>query len=380
MSWSIKLLTIRGIPIRVHATFVLILLWAAYIGLNTRADNVGWAQGVAFMVGFILLLFVCVVLHELGHSLVAQVFGVKVQDITLWPIGGVARITRMPEQPYQEFLIAAAGPAVNAFLAFVLCVAALVWIGPDRLGQLALSVLLGEPLALGLGGQTLVLLLAANNALLVLFNLIPAFPLDGGRLLRSFLAVFMPFGRATRVASWLGQAVAVLMTFVAVISGGFFLGIVAVFIFVAAWGERQQVIASQRLHGLTVRQAMQPLGVRLHPLEMLGDVAVRAAALPQTAYLVVDAGKLVGVLTRANLLAALRKTGPSARVAQHLSRGFARLVPDDPLGAADEQLAQARPSVAVVVEGGQAVGLLSRIDIARLAETMEAFPQARPRE
>ena len=379
MSWSLKLLTIRGIPIRVHVSFVLILLWAAYIGLDGRAGGAGRAGGVAFMVAFTLLLFVCVVLHELGHSLVAQVFGVKVQDITLWPIGGVARITRMPERPYQEFLIAAAGPAVNIFLAFVLAAAAFVWIGPDRLAQLVLSVLLGEPLALGLGGQALVLLLAANNALLVLFNLIPAFPMDGGRLVRSLLAAFMPFGRATRVASWLGQGAAVLMGIVAVMIPSFFLGLVAVFVFVAAWGERQQVIAGQRLHGLTVRQAMQPPSARLHPLETLGEAAGRVAALPLAAYLVVDAGKLVGILTRADLLAALRKAGPSARVAQHLSREYVRLGPDDALGAADEQLARARSPVAVVIEGGQAAGLLSRADIARLAETLEAFPQALPR-
>ena len=380
MSWSLKLLTIRGIPIRVHATFLLILVWAAYIGLNMWSGGAGRAQSVAFMVAFTLLLFVCVVLHELGHSLVAQVFGVQVRDITLWPIGGVARIARMPERPYQEFLIAAAGPAVNILLTFSLVIAALVWIGPRQLSQLILSVVQGEPLALGLSGQTLLLLLAANNALLVFFNLVPAFPMDGGRLLRSFLAAFMPFGRATRVASWLGQGIAVLMGLAAIFAGSFFLGLVAVFIFVGAWGERQQVIAGARLHGHAVRQAMQPTGAQLHPLETLGEAAGRVAALPQAAYLVVDGGRLTGILSRYALLAALRRTGPTARVAQHLDRAFIRLGPEDTLIAADEQLAQARTPVAVITERGQAIGLLSRADIARLAETLEAFPKALLRE
>jgi Zn-dependent protease/CBS domain-containing protein len=380
MSWSLKLFTIRGIPIRVHATFLLILVWAAYIGLGMRSGSAGWARGVAFMVAFTLLLFVCVVLHELGHSLVAQVFGVQVRDITLWPIGGVARIARMPERPYQEFLIAAAGPAVNIFLTFSLGAAALVWIGPPQLSQLMVSAMVGEPLALGLSGQALLLMLVVNNALLVFFNLIPALPMDGGRLLRSFLAAFMPFGRATRVASWLGQGIAVLMILAALLTGSFFLGLVAVFIFVGAWGERQQVISGARLQGLAVRQAMQPIGAQLHPLETLGEAAGRVAALPQAAYLVMDGGALTGVLSRSVLLAALRRGGSTARVAQYVDRTCVRLSPDDALAAADEQLAQAATPVAVITEGGQAVGLLSRADIARLAETLEAFPKALPRE
>ncbi|NTW35062.1 MAG: site-2 protease family protein, partial [Syntrophobacteraceae bacterium] len=111
MSWSLKIITVHGIPIRVHLSFLLIVLWSAYIGLSGGSSE--WLRGAAFMVVFTLLLFLCVVLHELGHSLVAQLFGVKVHDITLWPIGGVARLAKLPERPYQEFLITAAGPAVN---------------------------------------------------------------------------------------------------------------------------------------------------------------------------------------------------------------------------------------------------------------------------
>src|SRR5450759_4829526 len=118
MSWSLKLATVRGIPIWVHISFLLIVLWAGYQGLRTSlyaGGGPGWAM--AFSVLQVLLLFACVVLHELGHSLVAQVFGIRVQDITLWPIGGVARMARLPERPSQEFLMAVAGPAVNVLLA-----------------------------------------------------------------------------------------------------------------------------------------------------------------------------------------------------------------------------------------------------------------------
>ena len=378
MSWSLKLFTIRGIPVRVHGSFLLILLWAAWLGFNTRAA--GWPLGVLFWVVFTLLLFVCVVLHELGHSLVAQLFGVTVQDITLWPIGGVARFVKLPQRPYQEFLITAAGPAVNFFLAILFGVVAFAWIGPGRLIAMVTSPYQLERLLTGVSAEAMLIMLALNNLLLALFNLIPAFPMDGGRLVRSVLAAFMPFGRATKLASWLGQGAAVLMGVAALQVPSLFLGLVAAFVFVAAWGERQQAVTTDHLRGVRVSQAMQPIGVRLYPLEMLGAAAGRVAALPQAAYLVVDAGKLLGIASRHDLLAALRKAGPAARVGQHYTRAFVRLAPDDTLIDADERLAQAQPPFGIVIADGQVVGLLGRGDIARLAETLESYPAALPRE
>ena len=258
MSWSLKLFTIRGIPVRMHGSFLLILLWAAWLGFNTCAA--GWPLGVLFWVVFTLLLFVCVVLHELGHSLVAQIFGVTVQDITLWPIGGVARIAKLPQRPYQEFLITAAGPAVNFFLAIIFGVIAFAWIGPGRLIAMVTSPYQLERLLTGVSAEAMLIMLALNNLLLALFNLIPAFPMDGGRLVRSVLAAFMPFGRATKLASWLGQGAAVLMGGAALLTSSLFLGLVAAFVFVAAWGERQQAVTTDHLRGVRVRQAMQPIG------------------------------------------------------------------------------------------------------------------------
>ena len=378
MSWSFKLLTIRGIPVRVHGSFLLILLWAAWLGLRMR--GAGWPLGVMFWVAFTLLFFGCVVLHELGHSLVAQFFGVKVQDITLWPIGGVARIVKLPQRPYQEFLITAAGPAVNLVLAVIFGAAALAWIGPARLLDTVTTPYQLERLLTGVSAETMLVMLSLNNLVLAIFNLIPAFPMDGGRLVRSVLAVFMPFGRATKVASWLGQAAALVMGLVGLLTGNLFLGLVAVFVFIAAWGERQQAVTADQLRGLRVGQAMQPLGVRLHPLESLGVAAGRVAALPQAVYLVVDAGRLLGILSRHDLLAALRKAGPTARVGQYYGRAFIRLALNDLLTDADEKLAQTQPPFGIVIQDGQAIGLLGRGDIARLAETLESYPAALPRE
>ena len=238
-----------------------------------------------------------------------------------------------------------------------------------------------ERLLTGVSAEAMLIMLALNNLLLALFNLIPAFPMDGGRLVRSVLAAFMPFGRATKVASWLGQGAALMMGLAGLLTGSLFLGLVAAFVFVAAWGERQQAVTTDHLRGVRVRQAMQPIGVRLHPLETLGVAAgAGGCALPQAAYLVVDAGKLLGIASRHDLLAALRKAGPAARVGQHYTQAFVRLAPDDTLIDADEKLAQAQPPFGIVIADGQVVGLLGRGDIARLAETLESYPAALPRE
>lgn len=371
MSWSIKLITIRGIPIRVHATFLLILLWAAYIGLANGAGN-DPIRDALFMVIFVALLFLCVILHELGHSLVAQLFGVKVQDITLWPVGGMARIANMPQKPFQEFLITAAGPLTNLLLALGLGALALIWIGPQTLADMLSDTLRTGRLNTAMDAQTLLLLLAANNVILAVFNLAPAFPMDGGRLLRSLLAAVMPFTTATRVASWIGQGAALAMAVFAAFTGSLSLGLVAVFVFVAAWEERRQTRLTTDLGGLVVRQAMQPLGPRLHPLQTLGQAATQTLTAPQTAYLVVDAGKLIGIITRGELLAALRRAGPEARLSQTVPPRFAVLGADDALVDAQGRLQE--QYVAVVVEEGRAVGLLSRADIARLAEVLDAHP------
>jgi stage IV sporulation protein FB len=373
VSWSIKLFTVRGIAVRVHASFLLILLWAAYTGLSESAGG-DWLRGAGFMVAFVLLLFACVVLHELGHSLVAQLFGVRVQDITLWPVGGVARMTKLPEKPYQEFLITAAGPATNVLLAIGLGALTLTLIGSNRVLNLVFYPQLLERFLAQMNGRALLFLLVANNVILALFNLVPAFPMDGGRLLRSALAIFLPFTQATQVASVVGQGLAAVMGIVALLTGNFLLALVSLFVFLAAWQERQQVVTSDHLRGLRVRQVMQPIGRRLHPLQTLGEAVALAAASSQAVYLVVDGGRLVGVVGRGDLLAAVHRAGPAARVLQHMSREIPQLRPDDLLTEVD------RARVAVVVQEGQVVGTLAPSDLARLAQALDAWPGAAGRE
>jgi Zn-dependent protease len=312
-----------------------------------------------------------VVLHELGHSLVAQLFGVRVQDITLWPIGGVARMAKMPEKPHEEFLISAAGPATNILLALILGLALAVWVGPRQ----TLTMLTSPWLLVQTMGRTdarsLLFLLTANNLILALFNLAPAFPLDGGRLLRALLAVFMPFAAATRVASIVGQAAASLIVLGAALTGNLLLILVGLLIFMSAGQERQTVRANASLRGLKVRQAMQPIGPRLHPLTTLGEAARTVGALPQAAFLVVDAGRFVGLVGRNDLLAGLRKGGALVRVMQCLRPDIAQAGPDEDLLDVQARLMDRHAWVAVVVEDGRIAGLVSAADMARVAELRE---------
>jgi Zn-dependent protease len=373
MSWSFKLLTIRGIPIRIHASFLLVLVAAVVSGLMNGGD---WLRSSAFMLVLVLLLFACVALHELGHSLVAQQYGVQVRDITLWPIGGVARISRLPAKPYQEFLITAAGPATNLALALLFGALALTWIGPDQVLRLAASPRMLNRFLASQAVQPLVLLLAINNLTLALFNLIPAFPMDGGRLLRSILALFLSFRRATLFAALLGQALAIVMAAVGLLNGNFLLGLVGVFVFIAAWQERRQVLVTESLKGVAVRRAMRPIGLRLNPELSLGQAAAQAAAMPQPAYLVVDGSRLAGVLVREDLLSAVRKNGPAAPITPYIQRSSLLLGPEETLDVALQRITQSQIGLALVVDSGQVIGTVNQVDLLNLAEVLRAHPGA----
>ncbi|SFE08343.1 site-2 protease family protein [Roseivivax sediminis] len=219
MTWSFPIGRLLGSELRVHNTFFLLLVWVA-----ASAWSAGGAVAAAVNVAFVLALFACVVAHEFGHALMARRFGIATPDITLLPVGGVARLARMPRRPGQEIAVALAGPAVNVVIAAVL------WLA---VGQLEMAnVLSADGTVAGFAGR-----LAALNLWLVIFNMIPAFPMDGGRVLRATLAFFMERGRATRIAALLGQTIAVVFAAWGVYSGGLLLVLIGVIIFLAARAE-----------------------------------------------------------------------------------------------------------------------------------------------
>jgi Zn-dependent protease/CBS domain-containing protein len=303
MRWSIKLFDVGGTAVRIHLTFFLLLAWIAVIhwGRGGAAEAI---DGVVFIVA----LFVCVVLHEFGHIVAARRYGISTSDVTLLPIGGVASLERMPEKPGQEIVVALAGPAVNLVIALVLVFLLGAEFDLSQMAQLqqAQSTLIGR--------------IAAANVVLFVFNLIPAFPMDGGRVLRALLALGLGYTRATRVAASIGQGLAVVFAFLGLL-GNPLLVLVAVFIFLAASGEAGYVQARDYTRGYLAAHAMITAYQPLHPNATADDAAALLLRTTQQEFPVVDgSGMLRGVVTRDALIAALQEKGGNTPVIDFMQR------------------------------------------------------------
>ncbi|HOW66208.1 MAG TPA: site-2 protease family protein, partial [Verrucomicrobiota bacterium] len=287
-----------GIDVYIHFTFLLLL---AFIGLSRglaqRSMEAAW-DAMLFFAG----LFVCVLLHEYGHALAARRYGIGTRDITLLPIGGVARLDRMPDKPWQEFVVALAGPAVNVVIGAALWVG--LWIGGYWQPLASLSAT---------SGNLLERLLAAN-VFLVLFNLLPAFPMDGGRVLRAVLAMRINYSRATRIAARIGQGMAALFGF-AGLFGNPMLLLIALFVWIGAAQEAAAVEMKTSLAGATVRQAMLTDFKTLSPGQTLADATRLLLDGSQQDFPVVESGSVVGILAHRELFLALREQGDTAMVA-----------------------------------------------------------------
>ena len=240
MRWSLKIAQVAGIGIFVHWTFFLLLAWVVYSYMSAGEKGSVALEGVIF----VLAIFACVVLHELGHAMTGRHFGVQTRDITLLPIGGVARLESIPEVPMQEFWIAVAGPAVNVVIAGVLLV---IWFIAGDVARARDVTLVGGPFV----GRLIVV-----NVMLVLFNLLPAFPMDGGRVLRALLATRMSRVRATHVAATVGQFMAILFGIAGVFSGQWMLLFIALFVYLGAQAESHMVEMRSLFKGARVRDAM----------------------------------------------------------------------------------------------------------------------------
>ena len=291
MKGSLSLGRVAQINIKVHWTFLLIFVWVVFAELEQGGDF----RSILFNALFILVIFSCVVLHELGHALMARRFGITTKKITLLPIGGVASLEKMPEEPYQEFLVALAGPMVNVVIAFLL-----YFLGPvQHVIELPLMKMLEELNQLSFSNFIFYIFLA--NAGLVLFNLIPAFPMDGGRVLRALLAMYTDRVNATRIAAAIGQFIAVLF-FLLGIFVNIFLVFIALFVFVGAYGENKMVQHTALLSGHKVREAMLTQITRLQAGDTLGKVLEVLLAGSEKDFVVSDNGQVVGVLSHRQIL------------------------------------------------------------------------------
>lgn len=370
MGSSLKLFTVRGIDIRLHITFPLILLWAAFqFGL---ASGAGMA-GAIFGVTAVSLLFVLITLHELGHSVAAQHYGVPVKQIILSPIGGVAQLMRMPEKPVQEFVVAIAGPAVNFIIA------GLMW-----LAALALGISLSNPLSVlvGLGGVSLTSLFTyifVYNIFLAVFNLLPAFPMDGGRVFRSLLAMKLDYVKATRIAASVGRGLAVLMGIYGLFNGGIFLILIAIFIYSGATQEERMVRLRGSLRGYRVQQAYTPSAYQLSPYHNLQHVVDFMLTTGQASFPVSQGELYVGFLTRGRLEQALQSRSPHTWVVDVMGRDVQPVALITDIYAVQQRLDTEQLDALPVVENGRCVGLISRRNIQELYRLSHIAPGVLPK-
>jgi len=339
---AVHAVTVAGVPVRFHFTFILLLIFLVVVGLEGT-------QSALSDVVFVGSLFASVLLHELGHALVAHRRGVRTVEIVMFPIGGVAQLEKVPKAR-DELWIAAAGPLVNFILAAVILlgVALVRGMGPVDPGMLA------EPTDANLAER-----IAFGNLILALFNLLPAYPMDGGRILRSILALRRPEEEATQIAARAGRFLAVGMGLYGLLSAQFLLIFIAFFVYLGAAQEGQAAIGRSLTRGLPVRAAMMTKFHSLSHAQTVGDAARLMLEASQQDFPVLHGETVTGLLDRNAVLRALAADGAGAYVAGAMDREFLRLAPDTDLADALQLLAGAGPC-ALVMEGERVVGLLTR--------------------
>ena len=351
MGWSISLGRIAGTEVRIHLTFFLLLAWFGLVAGSQGGAAAGFAA-----VGFIVAIFACVLAHEYGHVLMARRFGIGTKDIILLPIGGVASIEKMPDNPTQELLIALAGPAVNVAIAFVL----FAFFGASIPSSQA------DPAALQ--NIDFVSRLALINIMLVVFNLLPAFPMDGGRALKALLSYKLDKVTATRIAARIGQAAAFGLGFLGLF-GNPLLIFIALFVFLAASHETYAVELGDATKRASMRDATITSFTHLETNASVGDAVSALLGTPQREFPITDgAGRLRGVLTRDGMIQALSTSGPDTPVIEVMERDVPTINYRAPLSEAAELLhSSGKPLVGVIDDNEKVIGIIT---LENLAEFM----------
>ena len=341
--WSLYIGSYSGIKVFIHWTFWIIIGWIFMMHFEMGH---GWAEGLAGAL-FILTLFACVVLHEFGHALTAKKYGIPTRDITLYPIGGVASLNRMPEKPAQELAVAVAGPAVNVILAGILYIFLL---STDQL--LPISEIDH------MSGDNFWFNIMAANVILAVFNLIPAFPMDGGRVLRAVLAFNMDKLKATTIAARVGQLLAIVFVFLGFFSN-FWLVFIGLFIFLGAGAEAVQESTKSALIGYTASDVLIQKYTRLSPMETLEKAVQLLQNTQDQGFVVVENDQAIGVLTRKELIKGLSTYGNSSRVSDIMRNDFAIVAPNTPLQQVYEKLVSNNSQLAAVLDNGQLTGIVT---------------------
>ncbi|MGC8654169.1 MAG: site-2 protease family protein [Candidatus Kryptoniota bacterium] len=341
MRWSFFVGKIFGIPIRVHYTFLLLLAFIWYVESSMYGPETGLYSAI-----FWLLIFVCVLLHELGHSRVAQSYGLTITSIVLLPIGGVSQISDIPKDPMKEVNITIAGPIVNFVIAGVLLAFGKFFNPSAEFGKASLQ------------SGNLVVDLFWANLMLGLFNIIPAYPMDGGRILRGILAMKRNYIEATRLAADVGKLFAI--GFIVV---GFFINwwliLIGIFIFSGATSEAETTVITSSLEKAPVRDLMVTDFKTVEPDEPITAVVEKALHTYQNDFPIVENGKFVGILTHASVIEALHHHMHEMKVGQIARSHFPRIKPDSNAAEALRKMRLAGVTVAPVEEEGKLLGIIT---------------------
>jgi len=349
-SWYLG--SVSNIKLFIHWTFLILLGWIviSYYQLH-HSVNEALIGG-----GFIILLFICVILHELGHALTAKHFHIKTRSITLLPIGGLASMEKMPEKPIQEMWVAIAGPLVN----FIIALGFYFYLH-FRQELPSLSDLQNLQT---LSGDTLILNLFFANIVLGIFNLIPAFPMDGGRVLRAILAMSSDKVKATTIAASIGKILAVIFIFFGIFYD-FWMVFIGVFIYLGAGAENVQQRTVSLLTGLKVRDALITNFRSMYPTDTLAHAAQQLLQSQDNEFIVKDINnqRVQGILTRENIIQGLSETGPDTQIASVMTRDLYELTEDIPLEEVNRKMLIGRYRVCPVYRDSQLVGIIDQENI-----------------
>jgi len=363
MRWAWKIGKLAGIDVYMHATFLLLILFVLIASWVEKRN----AAATLYSLAFVLAVFACIVLHELGHALMARRYGIRTRDIVLLPIGGVSRLERMPEDPHQELLVAVAGPAVNVLIAAALFVLLFL------LGHL--PTMREIETVSWTKGNFLGSLLTVN-LWLVVFNAIPAFPMDGGRVLRAILARRMEYTRATQAAAHIGQAIALIFGFLGLFVDPF-LVFIALFVWMGASGEAAMVQMRTSLGGIPVQRVMLTNFRTLQPQDTLDKATEYMLAGWQQDFPVVFGDHVLGVLRREDLMRALAQGGTSLAVRDAMRRDFEAIDSHDMLEKAVQVLQRCGCRSLPVEHNGELVGMLTMENVGEFMMIQSALRQAR---
>ncbi|EKF84850.1 CBS domain-containing protein [Methanobacterium formicicum] len=346
MKYSFKIFSVFNIPVELHISFLLLMALIYGVAIFNLVPGVDLNAAL-----LITLLFVTVVLHELAHSYVAQRYGIGIEKIVLLPIGGISAMEELPEEPGQEFRIAIAGPLVNILIALV-CYG------------LFFVLLQSYPTI-----ASFLNYFALVNVILGAFNLIPAYPMDGGRVLRAFLAGRMSYLQATETAASVGKFLAIIMAVVGIF-WNYFLILIALFIYIGADAEYKEIMISTLLEGIKVKEIMTPQVRTVPPATQVEELMEVMFQNKHMGYPVTDGDNLLGIITF-NDISRANKGDEKKPVTEFMTRDVIITHPEEPLNDALAKLSQANIGRLPVVEDNQLVGIISRTDIMRAMEILK---------